>query len=319
MRPRIVIGSAVISTLALFAACGGSSGGSAPPEYPPTPNGETTVTVEHDDTPPVPPPDQPPPPPPVQVVAGENTPIEGTLPSLQIQAPRNMAKIARAPVSVRANLRNWSLAPDPGNHVHFIVDNEPYIAVRDLSHPVDLAALVHDNLGHDLAPGTHVLRMFPSRPQHESVKDVHAFAVVQFVYQTPTDGFTFDAHAPMLTYSRPKGCNVSGSRVLLDFFLANVPALSADGFRVHYTIDGSTTGDIASWVPHFIENLPDGEHTVQLTLLGADGNPVAGPFNDTTRTITVAAECPNPHASMPEMHGDGTHEGDVTAGGVVSH
>src|SRR5262249_13528691 len=159
--------------------------------------------------------------------------------------------IASGPVNVRVTLRNWVLAADPGNHVHFIVDNEPYIAVRDVSHPVDLAALVHDNLGHDLAPGTHVLRIFPSRGQHESVKDAHAFASVTFVYGQPTAGFTFDAHAPLLTYSRPKGCNVSGSRVLLDFFLTNVPALAADGTRVHYTIDGSTSGDIVVWQPHF--------------------------------------------------------------------
>lgn len=283
-----------IVTALVVAACGSS--GTPVPEYPPDPqaeNGATTVEVERVAIEPQPEPPQPEAPPPVQVVAGENTPIEGATPSLRITSPRNGAKIGRAPVQVRATLRNWVLAADPGNHVHFIVDNEPYIAVRDLAQPVDLAALVQANLGHPLAAGTHVLRVFPSRGQHESIKDAGAFQVLTFVYQTPTPGFTFDVRAPLLTYSRPKGCAVAGQRVLLDFFVANT-TLAADGVKVHYTIDGGTSGDIVTWVPHYIENLAVGEHTIRLTLVGADGQPIAGMFNDTTRTITVAESCAPP-------------------------
>jgi hypothetical protein len=137
------------------------------------------------------------------------------------------------------------------------------------------------------------VRVFPSRAHHESVKDAGAFATVTFVYQSPTEGFAFDPRAPLLTYSRPKGCNVAGSRVLLDFFVTNA-TLAADGTRVRYAIDDAVTGDIASWAPHFIENLPLGEHRIRLTLVGADGAPIAGPFNDTTRTITVAESCTPP-------------------------
>lgn len=288
-----------ISMLSVIAAlvavaCGPSS--TPAPEYPPAPeNGATTVEVERIDVQAQPEP-QPPPPPPVQVVAGESTPIEGAMPTLRVTAPRNGAKIARAPVQVRAQLRNWVLGADPGNHVHFIVDNEPYIAVRDVAQAVDLAALVQANLGHELAAGTHVLRVFPSRPQHESVKDAGAFAVLTFVYQTPTPGFAFDVRAPLLTYSRPKGCNVAGQRVMLDFFVTNT-TLAADGVKVHYTIDGETSGDITTWAPHYIENLAVGEHSIRLTLVGADGQPIAGMFNDTTRTITVADSCAPPAAA----------------------
>ncbi len=229
------------------------------------------------------------PPSPVRVVAGERTAIEGPTPTVRIQAPRNNQRIARGNVEVRLQVRNWPLQPEPGQHVHLIVHNEPYIAIRDVSQPLNLNELVQQNLGHELAEGTHVLRVFPSRHQHESVKTEGAFATVVFTYGTPTQGFSFDASAPLLTYSRPKGCNVAGQRVLLDFYLANVQ-LSAEGNRVRYDIDGQT-GDITEWVPHWIENLSPGEHSIGLTLVDAQGEPVPGPFNSTTRTITVADSC----------------------------
>jgi len=111
-----------------------------------------------------------------------------------------------------------------------------------------------------------------------------------FHYRAPTADFHFDARAPLLTYSRPKGCNVAGQRVLLDFYVSNAQ-LAADGTHVHYAIDGSTSGDIVEWLPHWIENLRPGSPTIELNLIGRDGAPIAGPFNDTQRTITVAASC----------------------------
>lgn len=231
-----------------------------------------------------------PPPAPVRVVAGERAPLEGDAPAVRITAPRDGQRIARGRVDLRLAVRNWPLEPEPGRHVHVIVDDEPYIAVRDVSRPIDLTELVRQHLGHDLAQGTHVVRVFPSRGHHESVKAEGAFGVVVFHYGAPTAGFSFDASAPLLTYSRPKGCNVAGDRVLLDFYVSNVE-LARDGHRVRYEIDGRG-GVITSWAPHWIENLSAGEHTIRLTLLNAAGEPVPGPFNDTTRTITVAASCP---------------------------
>jgi hypothetical protein len=228
---------------------------------------------------------------PVRVVAGESEPIEGTTPTLRIQSPRNGQRIASGDVMLRLQLRHWELSPDPGSHVHVIVDNEPYIAVRDVSQPLNLSQLVHDNLGHDLAPGTHVVRAFPSRGHHESVKTPGAFAMVVFTLGQPTEGFSFDPNAPLLTYSRPKGCYPAGQRVLLDFYLTNTE-ISESGNHVHYVLDhGGLEGDITEWTPHWIENLPAMEHTIELSLVDAQGQPIAGPFNDTTRTIRVAESC----------------------------
>lgn len=229
------------------------------------------------------------PPAPPMIVAGESTALPGSTPRLRITAPRDGATIRTGNVTVRMSLTDWPLEAPTGPHVHLIVDNEPYIAIRDASAPIDLNAVVQANLGHELAEGTHVLRMFPSRGHHESVKDAGAFATVTFHYRRATEGFAFDASAPLLTYSRPKGCNVAGDRVLVDFFVTNA-TLAPGGTRVRWTLDGRS-GEITSWLPHWIENLPAGDHSLRLELIGADGAPIAGPFNDTTRTFSVAPTC----------------------------
>jgi hypothetical protein len=289
MNTRALI---IPSLLLLGIGCGGG-GSEPPPEYPaieppPTTTEPPTETVAEPE----------PPPPPVQVVPGESTPVEGQTPSLRITAPRANQLVRTGDVMLRVQLRNWELEPDPGRHVHLIIDNEPYIALRDVSQPINVNQVFRENHGRDLAEGTHVIRMFPSRSHHESVKDAGAFAMVVFHFRSRSEGFEFDPRAPLLTYSRPKGCNQAGSRVLLDFFVTNVPALAADGTRVHYTVD-DVSGDATSWVPHYIENLQPGSHSIHLQLVGADGAPIAGLFNDTTREITVQAQCPPPPAPPP--------------------
>jgi len=287
--------STAAALLAVFAGCGGES--EPPPEYPPLDEPETTVTVEQVED--ASPEQEPPAPPPIQVVAAERTPLEGAAPTLRIRAPRSGQLIRSGSVTLRVQLTGWGLEPAPGKHVHVILDNEPYIAVRDVSGAIDLNQLVQENLGHELAPGTHVLRLFPSRGHHESVKEGSSFATVVFHYGERTADFAFDPAAPLLTYSRPRGCMPFGERVLLDFYLSHVDELASDGFRVRYSIDGAISGDITTWAPHYIENLPVGDHSMQLQLIGADGNAVAGMFNDTRRTIQIAQACPPAAAPAP--------------------
>ena len=272
------------SVVAATAGCGGSQT-SEPAPAPSAIEAAEPMAVE-----PVaveaPPPE---PPPAVTVTAGERSPIEGRAPTLRIRAPRSNQTIRRGDVMLRLQLRDWELGPAPGSHVHVIVDNEPYIAVRDVSAPINLNELYRNTFERELSEGTHVVRAFPSRHHHESVKEGTPFALVVFHYRQATDGFDFDADAPLLTYSRPKGCVVAAEPALLDFYLANVEGLAADGVRVHYRI-GETEGDLTTWAPHSIANLPVGEVPVQLTLVGPEG-PIAGPFNDTSRTIRVAESC----------------------------
>jgi hypothetical protein len=217
-------------------------------------------------------------------------------------------------VKVRAQVRRWKLAKAPGKHVHLIYDNEPYIAIRDLSKPIDLNALLKDKRGKELEPGTHTIRMFPSRSHHESVKENTPFAMKTFHFKKRSKDFELDADAPLLTYSRPKGCSKAGERVLLDFYISNIDALSKDGHRVKYTVD-DVSGEITQWKPHYIENLPEGEHTVRLQLIGPDGNVVEGPYNDTTRTIRVATDCSASSGGQGEgQDSNGADTGDESSG-----
>lgn len=273
-----------------LAGCGGTV--TPPEEYPPAPETQVTEAAAVPETAPE---VEPPAPPPVTLVAGEHTSIEGAAPSMRVTAMRG-----RDQGKFRVALTNWSLGADPGNHVHVIVDNEPYIAVRDVSQPLDVAALVRDNLHHELSPGRHVVRMFPSRPHHESVKVDGNFFVAEFTNGRGESDVRVDTRAPLLTYSRPKGCYAAGSRILLDFYLTNVPNFGTH-HRVAVSVDGNDLGEITQWTPHFLENLPVGEHDVRLRLMGAGGlvipegmratEAVAGPFNDTTRRISVAESC----------------------------
>ncbi len=261
-----------------------------PPEYPPLDQSQTASLEPHTsssakETHAAPLPQ-------VTVKAKDHTPIQGPSPTLRIVAPRNNAMVRTDKVTVRFALKHWELSPT-GNHVHLIVDNHPYIALRDVSKPIeDLGKLMQQELGVELSEGTHLLRSFPSRGHHESVKEEHAFAWTLFHYKKKTDGSAFDGKAPLLTYSRPKGCNKVADPLLLDFYLTNVPALSAQGFHVRYTFDNSVTGTLTEWKPFYVHNLSEGTHQIRLELLDAKDVLVPGPYNDTSRTFQMAATCP---------------------------
>jgi hypothetical protein len=280
----------VLAASALVAGC--ATQYEPPPEYPPM-EAPPAASASGAATPPEPPramAESPtPPPPPVQVIAADNTPLEGAAPTVKVRSPKDGQLIKTDKVEVVLDVKNWGLSPD-GNHIHLIVDNEPYIAIRDVTKPIDLGALVQQELGHPLSEGTHVLRTFPGRGHHESVKEPGAFDIKVFHYKSKTADFKFDPKAPLLTYSRPKDCSDAGSRVLLDFFVSNTKLGPTDS-RVHYVIDANVSGDIVAFTPHYVENLPAGEHTLQLTLQDANGNALQGMFNDTTRKLKVAPDC----------------------------
>lgn len=313
-----------LAAVGLLAACGGQN--EVPPEYPPVEEPRPVAQVEppeaeaeagektekYEQTAAEGQPEAASPRAPIQVVAAERTPIEGPTPRMNITSPKHDTGY-RGDVKLHILLKNWELSPE-GKHVHVIVDNEPYIAVRDVSGNIDLNKLVEENLGHELEPGTHVVRAFPSRAHHESVKESSPFDVAVFHYKEKDEDFELDEGAPLLTYSRPKGCNEAGERVLLDFYLANTE-LSEDGTRVRYTVDGETTGEITQWTPHYIENLPLGEHEVALQLIDAEGELIDGPFNATTRTISVEKSCEEAVAEEePAAAKPGADEAEEQAG-----
>lgn len=163
-----------------------------------------------------------------------------------------------------------------GQHIHLILDNGPY------------SAHYEPTFEREIEDGHHVMLAFLSRSYHESVKEPTAYVLGQFtVGESAAE--PIDLEAAHMFYSRPKGVykGADTERLMLDFFLANT-ALSADGNRVRATING-TEFVFTEWVPYVIEGLPMGEIEIGLELLDAAGEPVPGPFNRVTRTVTLEA------------------------------
>ncbi len=173
---------------------------------------------------------------------------------------------------------------DLGPHLHVILDNQPYIAVYDVKEPLVLP---------DLPPGTHSLRVFASRPWHESFKNEGAYAQTTFHVFTKTQDNNPDPAQPLLTYSRPKG-SYGAEPILLDFYLTNAPLhLVAQedpkddiaDWRVRCTVNGNSFV-VDRWEPLYLKGFKPGKNWVQLEFIDEKGNPVKNVFNNTARLIT---------------------------------
>jgi hypothetical protein len=100
-------------------------------------------------------------------------------PTLRIVSPAKNATINGSTVEVKVelggDLKGYQPHKDPatgkGNHIHVILDNQPYEAYYELNEPFELR---------NVTEGKHTLRVFPSRPWHESYKNAGAFQVVEF-------------------------------------------------------------------------------------------------------------------------------------------
>ena len=249
------------------------------------------------------------------------------VPTLRILEPAANATVNSSTVRVRLNisgdLKGYMPGMDPqtkmGNHVHVILDNQPYEAYYNLDREFELR---------NVSDGDHTLRVFPSRPWHESYKNDGAFQMVRFTVRnggadnakpattntgqqmsnvnsnantapTPEGKDMQNSNAgevnqarPLLTYSRPKGDYKGGDAdtIMIDFWLANTKLVGDGGeHRVRYTVDGGEPKFIDKWEPIWLSGWANGKHSVRLDLVDRDGKLVDnGGFNSTTREITVA-------------------------------
>jgi hypothetical protein len=100
-------------------------------------------------------------------------------PALRITAPADNATVNGSTVAVKltlsGDLKGYTPHKDPasgkGNHIHVILDNQPYEAYYELDHPFELR---------NVTEGKHTLRVFASRPWHESYKNDSSFQMVSF-------------------------------------------------------------------------------------------------------------------------------------------
>ena len=164
-----------------------------------------------------------------------------------------------------------------GQHIHLIVDKEPYAAKYEAS------------FDYEIPDGDHYILAFLSRSYHESIKTEGAHVAVKAVIKdnSMTESMPTPVNTPMLFYSRPKGTytgKAETEKVMLDFYLVNAK-LGAE-YKVKAEINGEEH-IIDSWQPYYIEGLPMGENTIKLTLVDAQGNAVDTPLNPVSRTFTL--------------------------------
>jgi hypothetical protein len=249
---------------------------------------------------------------------------DNAAPTIAVVEPKNNSTVNSSTVRVKlalsGDLKGYKPMKDMttgmGNHIHVILDNQPYEAYYNLDQEFELR---------NVADGEHTLRFFPSRPWHESYKNDGAFQMVRFTVknggadaskpvttnanqtmsnastaaptpegkdmQTSTAG-AVDAAKPLLTYSRPKGeyKGADADAIMIDFWLSNAK-LQGDGgeYRVRYSVDGGEAKFIDKWQPIWLSGWTNGKHSVKVGLVDKAGNLVDnGGYNSTTREITVA-------------------------------
>lgn len=206
---------------------------------------------------------------------------------LELNTPNEGDNLATGEVTFDFNVKNYELGsqtPDAGakmcansakgQHIHLILNNEPYTAHYE------------PEIKRELSEGAYTVLAFLSRSYHESIKNPEAYILRNIVVGEAQES-NVDLTAPHLFYSRPKGAynGDDAKKVMLDFYLANT-SLSADGNKVKATINGQEF-IIYDWIPHYIEGMPMGENTIKLELLDAEGNLIESPFNPVERTIEL--------------------------------
>lgn len=293
---------------------------SATPAGSPTPAAQTLSVVERPQR--------------IKDLATQRGEQETAQPALKFAEPREGATVNGSTVRIKlellGDLKGYKPHKNPdgtGNHIHVILDNQPYEAYYELGQPFELR---------NVSEGAHTIRVFASRPWHESYKNEGSFQMVSFTVkgggdpskptttaggqkmadnanaaapsaspsaspaptaegkdyaQSPPPSASADHKKPLLTYSRPKGeyKNADADPIMIDFWLTNAK-LQGDGgdYRVRYSVDGGEAKYIDKWEPLWLAGWTAGKHTVKLELVDKSGNVVEnGSYNSTSRDFTV--------------------------------
>ncbi|MFS0514636.1 hypothetical protein ACEYW6_07915 [Nostoc sp. UIC 10607] len=224
---------------------------------------------------------------PPSVIQELRTILEVYQPQVTIVTPQADEVLQDNKATASFQVKDLPIFKDPqlqlGPHLHVILDNQPYIPVYDLNQPLILP---------NLSPGTHTLRVFASRPWHESFKNEGAYAQTTFHVFTKTDDNNPDPKLPLLTYSRPQS-SYGAEPILLDFYLTNAP-LHLTGkenandqfsdWRIRSTINGESF-IFDRWQAVYLKGFQPGKNWVKLEFLDNQGNPVKNAFNTTVRLI----------------------------------
>ncbi|XWK90355.1 MAG: hypothetical protein U7127_09995 [Phormidium sp.] len=214
--------------------------------------------------------------------------LESYQPQVSILSPQSDEVLQDNNVTVKFQVADLPIFKNSelglGPHLHVFLDNQPYQAVYDLNQPLVFS---------EVAPGTHTIRVFASRPWHESFKNEGAYAQTTFHVFTKTEENNPNATQPLLTYSRPQG-SYGAEPIMLDFYLTNAPIHSvaqknpddeiAD-WKIRCTVNGKSF-IIDKWQPIYLEGFKAGKNWVKLELLSEQGKPLENVYNSTVRVVS---------------------------------
>ena len=207
--------------------------------------------------------------------------------SLSLVKPENGENINEGEVNFEFALEGYTLGEQTtearmalansakGQHIHLIIDNDPY------------SAHYESQFSQEIEDGNHYAIAFLSRSYHESVKNPNAYEVFQFAVGD-TDEMPVDLSQPALFYSRPKGTysGEGAEKVLFDFYLHNTE-ISGDGNKVKLVINDEEEFMLDKWQPYIIEGLPMGENKIFIELVDKEGNRLDVPINSVTRVFNL--------------------------------
>lgn len=148
-----------------------------------------------------------------------------------------------------------------GQHIHLIVDKEPY------------AAKYVSNFEYSVPDGNHNILAFLSRSYHESIKQPKAAKAIRASIKDNSFTRVDPIDDPVLFYSRPKGTYVGDDtkKIMLDFYPVNVN-LGKDHL-IMVQINGETSY-LDKWQPYYIEGLPYGQNSVGVAIVHAHDSAV---------------------------------------------
>lgn len=152
---------------------------------------------------------------------------------------------------------------DKGQHLHIIVDKNPYSAQYESS------------FDFDIPNGQHHLLAFLGKSYHESIKQPAAHIARLIDVKDGNITNEWNIPTPALFYSRPKGTYIGKDtkKVLIDFYPVNINI--GEDAKIKLQINGEQYY-LYEWQPYFIEGLPYGENTLGIQMVDLNGQPISG-------------------------------------------
>ena len=184
-------------------------------------------------------------------------------PVLRVISPTNHSNVNGSTVDVKldlsGDLKGYLPHKDPatgkGNHIHVILDNQPYEAYYELNQPFELR---------NVTEGKHTLRVFPSRPWHESYKNAGAFQMVDFTVKGGGD-----ASKPTTTKNGQMMASPTKSPVAKpEASKATTTNASSTPAREGKAMASTNAGDVDTTKPLLTYSRPKGNYS------GADADPI---------------------------------------------